>query len=226
MKQELYYKYLSRPRYNRYLIATGNNKKRAAKLYNGNLRLSQAFHPFLSQFEVILRNSVNTVLTTFFGDPDWIINQKTGFMNDPSLRVGHYFLKNSVQKTENRLTRAGTPITSGKIISDQMFGFWTSFYTPAHYSLVRGRPIQVFTHKPPVENRASIFNKLEDIREFRNRINHCEPICFDVHRIDCTYPLDVRNKILDLVEWIEPDLIPFFQSIDNIESKANKILSI
>ena len=55
MKKQLRYKYLSRPRYNRYLAATANNNEKAKRLYNANIRLAQAFHPILSQFEVILR---------------------------------------------------------------------------------------------------------------------------------------------------------------------------
>jgi hypothetical protein len=103
MKIELRNKYFSRPRYNRYLNAAGNNREKAKRLYNANIRLAQAFHPILSQFEVILRNSLNIILSTHFADPDWIINQKTGFMRDNSLRNSHYFLRSCVQKTETKL---------------------------------------------------------------------------------------------------------------------------
>ncbi len=64
MRIELRNKYLSRPRYNRYLIATASNNDKAKKLYNANLRLAQSFHPILSQFEVVLRNSLNIVAKT------------------------------------------------------------------------------------------------------------------------------------------------------------------
>jgi hypothetical protein len=123
MRIELRNKYFSRPRYNRYLNATGNNNERAKKLYNANIRLAQAFHPILSQFEVVLRNSLNIILSSHFADQDWIINQKTGFMRHNSLRNSHYFLKSCVQKTETKLARRAIPITSGKIIFDQTFGF-------------------------------------------------------------------------------------------------------
>lgn len=226
MRLDLYNKYLSRPRYNRYLVATGNDKGRAEKLYNGNLRLSQAFHPLLSQFEVVLRNGINNVLTGYFGDPDWIINQKAVFMSDISLKPGKYFMRGSVQSAENKLNKTGTPLTSGRIISDLMFGFWTGFYFTAHYRLVGGRPIQVFTHKPAIEDKTTIYTKLNNIREFRNRINHCEPICFNGNHIDCSYPQDVRDRIFDLISWIEPDLVPFFTKIDNTQSKINQIMSI
>lgn len=76
MRNELRNKYLSRPRYNRYLNATTNNKNRAKRLYNANIRLAQAMHPILTQLEVVLRNSLNLQLSSHFVDNDWIINQK------------------------------------------------------------------------------------------------------------------------------------------------------
>jgi len=226
MRFELRNKFLSRPRYNRYLNATANNQDRAKKLYNANIRLAQAFHPILSQFEVVLRNNLNIILAAHFADTDWIINQKTGFMRDNSLRASHYFLRTSIQRTENKLTRRAIPITNGKIISDQTLGFWLAFFLSHHYSLVGGQPIHVFPHKPLTENRASIYDKLNGIKNFRNRVNHCEPLCFIGHDIDCSYALDIRAKLYNLIEWINPNLVPFFENIDNIQNKTNHIMSI
>lgn len=75
-------------------------------------------------------------------------------------------------------------------------------------------------------NRASIYNKLDKIKDFRNRVNHCEPICFVGHNIDCAYALEVRNTIYNLIEWIDPSLIPFFKTIDSIQSKTTQIMNI
>jgi len=226
MKKELRYKYLSRSRYNRYLTATANSNDRAKRLYNANMRLAQAFHPILSQFEVILRNALCLKMATYFVDPDWIINQKTGFMSHHSLNGSHYFLRTSVHKTENNLTRRGIPITSGKIISDQNFGFWLAFFLPHHYALVGGQPIYIFPNKPSIEDRASLYSKLDDLRSFRNRVNHCEPICFHGHNIDCSEAIEIRTKLYNLVEWITPDLIPFLKAVDNTQSKINQIMNI
>lgn len=77
--------YFSAARINRYLIATGNSQKKAMKLYKANLKVSQTFHPVLGILEVTLRNRMNDVLSAHFSDSDWIINQRTGFMSDPSL---------------------------------------------------------------------------------------------------------------------------------------------
>lgn len=226
MKNILRNKYLSRPRYNRYLTAVGNDNNRAKRLYNANIRLAQSFHQILSQFEVVLRNSLNNKLSVHFADTDWIINQKNIFMRHNSLSSSHFYLRTSVIKTELSLTRKGIPITSGKIISDQNFGFWIAFFLPHHYSLVGGQPIHIFPNKPSIEDRASLYSKLDDIRSFRNRVNHCEPICFNGNHINCHDAIDIRNKLYNLIEWINPDLVPFFKSLDNTQSKIDKVLSI
>ncbi len=226
MRIELRNKYFSGPRYDRYLNATENNNKRAKKLYNANIRLAQAFHPILSQFEVVLRNSLNIVLSTHFADANWIITQKAGFMGHSSLSRSGYFLRNCVQKTEDKLARRAIIVTSGKIISDQTFGFWLAFFLSHHYSLIEGKPIHVFAHKPATQNRASIYNKLDDIKNFRNRVNHCEPLCFNEHNIDCSWALDIRKKLYDLIGWIDPEMVTFFESLDNIQSKITRIMSI
>ncbi len=117
-------------------------------------------------------------------------------------------------------------ITSGKIISDQTFGFWTSLFLPHHYTLIQGQVIHIFTNKPATENRASIYAKLDAIKGFRNRVNHCEPLCFNGHQIDDNIPLQIQEMIYDLVEWIEPDLVPFFENIDNVQNKLDQLNQI
>ena len=77
-----------------------------------------------------------------------------------------------------------------------------------------------------MEDRASIYAKLDTIRNFRNRVNHCEPICFNRNAIDCSEVVDVKTKLYDLIRWIEPDLVPFFKSIDNIQNKIDNIYKI
>jgi hypothetical protein len=207
-------------------MATGKDDDRAGKLYNANILLSQAFHPLLSQFEVIFRNGLDSVLSRHFGDSDWIVNEKAGFMNDQSLRKSQFYLRKCVESVENKLNRSQVAVTSGKVISDQTFGFWTAFFTPLHYRLVNGQPIHVFAHKPSAENRASIYGKLEAVKEFRNRVNHCEPICFNAHVIDCSNALNMRTKVFNLIEWIEPGLVPFFAKMDTIEEKISMLAFI
>ena len=135
-------------------------------------------------------------------------------------------MRRSIQKAEDKLTRRGIPVTSGKIISDQTFGFWIALFLGHHYSLIGGQPLHIFSHKPATEDRASIYSKLDHIRNFRNRVNHCEPLCFSGNIIDASEVLDIRTKLYSLVMWIDPDLVSFFEGIDNVQNKVDNILRI
>ena len=78
--------HISTARIDRYLVATGQNVSKAQRLYKANLKVAQSFYPLLNTLEVVIRNGLNTILSGYFGDFDWIINQKSGFMSHPLLR--------------------------------------------------------------------------------------------------------------------------------------------
>lgn len=235
MKLKDFKQYFSAARVNRYLIATGNSTSKAVKLYKANLKTSQAFHPLLGVFEVVLRNRLNDVLASHFADPDWIVNQKTGFMSDPSLRftykrTGHLktndFLKREIIKAEKRLQKSGTPITSGKIIAEQTLGFWTDLFEVHHYRLLRGKPIQIFNSLPAGHGRKEVIDELDNVRRFRNRINHNEPICFSGSKIDFTDTLEVHKSITNLLTWIDPEIIRLISDIDKVKKTIDKAKTI
>ena len=105
-------KYLSAARLIRYEEACNNDQKKVLKVYQANLKLSQAFYPLLSLFEVVLRNALNDEPTKHFSDPEWLKNQVNHFMSDPLLTYYDYrlkrnktndFLKKSVNKILMRL---------------------------------------------------------------------------------------------------------------------------
>jgi len=225
MRLNLRNQYFSQARYNRYLISTGHDINRAKKLYLANIRLAQAFHPILSQFEVVLRNSLNDQLSTHFANQNWIKTEKNGFMNDPSLGQRPY-LKGQILSSERRMRRNHITITSGKLIADQTLGFWIALFSTPHYKLLLGKPIQILPNKPSIENRASFHQKLQKIRHFRNRVNHCEPLCFSGNIIDCSEAIIIRTLILDLASWINPGIKPFFAKLDNVHNKINYIMTI
>lgn len=225
MKFNQFRQHFSSPRIGRYLMACSNDFKRCVRLYKSNLKIAQAFHPMLGVLEVVLRNGINEQLTVFFTDPDWIINQKTGFMVDPILthvnkRTGRVetnrFLFNSVQSAESKLRKRGIGITSGRIISEQTFGFWTDLFESHHYKILQGRPIKIFKNLPSGIGRNQVLNELTKIRTFRNRINHNEPICFVGGSIDFSSTLDVYNSIKNILNWISPELLMLVKDLDKI----------
>jgi len=218
--------YLSQSRLQRFLNATGNSKSKAQKLYRVNLRVSQAFYPVLNLFEIFLRNTVNYHISSHFTNPNWITTEKTGFMNDPSLAGTKYFLKMSVQKAENTIRRKGAAVSSGKVIAEQSFGFWTSLFDTHHYRLIAGSPIHAFPNKPAQVNRRIINQKLNRIREFRNRIYHNEPICFNALNIDFAAAQNINVELCEMLTWIDADLPEYVEYFNSIQSKIDSAIHI
>lgn len=228
MKYKDIRKHLSAPRLNRYHDAVGQSKPKAVRLYKTNLRIAQAYHPLLGVLEVVIRNGINNQLSALFADPDWIINEKAGFMNDASLTYTHKrtgrrkkntYLKSSVEKAERRIRKTGAVVTSGKVIAEQSLGFLTSLFEVHHYKLLKGSPIKMFINLPAGFGRKEVHNVFEEIRLFRNRINHNEPICFDANNIDFSHCEFIHESILNIFEWIDPNLKTWVNDIDSVEVK-------
>ncbi len=205
----------------RYLSICGS-KTRAIKLYKANIKLSQAFHPLLSIIEVVLRNGINEAIAAYFGDADWIINQTTGFMASRSLRKGNFFLKNQVERTIKNLRKNHLAITSGKVISEQTFGFWTDLFEKYHFGLVGRSPIDALSNLPATETRGTIATKLTKIRKFRNRINHNEPIVLYRNAIDFTTATNVHASIIEVFGWIDPRLLRWIHELDKVSQTLTR----
>lgn len=220
--QKLEY-YLSQPRLDRFLTATGNSKSKAQKLYRINLRVAQSFYPVLNLFEIFFRNIVNYQVSSHFANPNWIITEKNGFMDNPSLNSSRFFLKNSINKAERTIRRKGGTVTAGKVIAEQSFGFWTSLFDTHHYRLIGGVVIHCFPNKPTNVNRNILNQKLNRIREFRNRVYHNEPICFLGNTIDFTQATTIKQEIYELLEWIDADLTEYVDYFNGVDTKINMI---
>lgn len=186
-----------------------------------NLRVSQAFYPVLNLFEIFLRNTVNYHVSSHFSNPNWIVTEKTGFMSDPTLKPSRFFLKKGIQKAERTIRGKGSSVTSGKVIAEQSFGFWTSLFDTHHYRLIGGSPIHAFPLKPASANRSLINQKLNKVRKFRNRIYHNEPICFNASNIDFSAAHNIKNEIYDLLNWIDTDLTDYVEYFNGIQPKID-----
>lgn len=214
--------FVSKPRLERYLYCCLNSQTRALELYKANLNVSQAFYPILNLIETFLRNNINNQLSQHFANSDWIIHQKNGFMNDPSLGP-KYWLKNQIEKAEKNTKGR---ITAARIISEQTFGFWTCLFEPSHYKLISGYVIHCFPNKPRQINRNNILKNLNEIREFRNRIYHNEAICFNKMNIDFAQAIKTKKLIYEILEWMDADLKNYVSQFDRIDNEIRIAMAI
>lgn len=163
----------SQARLSKYLIACRGNTNKAMSLYRHNVRLCQKFYGMLNIFEVALRNAVDRHYRAYFNDNDWIFNQlQTGGMLEFSP------FRTSIEDGINKLSTTGK-YTPDKIVAGVTFGFWTYLFNKVPFRKGGQSILQVFPNRTKGLGQKAIFKELQQIRQFRNRIAHHEPICFD-----------------------------------------------
>lgn len=206
--QKLY----SEARIGKYVAACAGNKRKTMQLYRYNLRLCQRFYGVLNLFEVILRNAVNQHYQTYFADTEWIVNQAAS----NKLLANN---KDEIKQTEADYKKRGI-YNNDKMVSSLTFGFWTKLFTKNGYKKGGKTLLRIFPYKAKGKNQADVYLDLTHIREFRNRIAHHEPICFDGsgnvstafarrhYQLICDYIGYLGQQPDNVIQWAErPDEI-------------------
>ena len=198
------------PRMRKYLNACAGNKRKTMQLYRYNLRLCQRFYGALNLFEVMLRNAINEHYAAYFSDSDWSVNQAdTGKLLE--------YNKDEIRQTEADYRRRGI-YNNDKMVASLTMGFWTKLFSKKRYKRGGKTLLQIFPNKKKGKNQADVYKDLTHIREFRNRIAHHEPICFDGaghistafalrhYQLLCDYIEYMGQHPLDVIQWAEkPD---------------------
>ncbi len=173
MKYQDFENAFSAARLNKYKNACNGNTNKALTLYRHNVKLCQKFYGVLNIFEIILRNSINKHYTSLFNDRDWIFHQlQNGGMLEHSPQQ-----HNTLEDINNLITKG--KYTSDKVVASVSFGFWTYMFTKVPFRLGGQSILKIFTMRQHGLGQKAIFKDLQQIKTFRNRIAHHEPICFD-----------------------------------------------
>lgn len=206
--QKLY----SVPRMGKYAKACGGDKQKIMLLYRYNLRLCQRFFGVLNLFEIMLRNAVDHHYSAYFSDSDWIVNQAASgklLAED----------KDMVKENEAGFKKHGV-YSNDKMVASFTMGFWTFLFTKKNYKKGGKTLLKIFPNKAKGKNQADVYLDLTHIREFRNRIAHHEPICFDGkghistafarmhYQLICEYISYFGQQPDNVIQWAEkPDEI-------------------
>lgn len=182
-------------------------------LYFYNIQLSESLYPTLNFFEVSLRNSMYEAFKTEFNRADWY--------NQPNLFNGKLLAQ--LTEVKSRLSNKGIQQTPNQIISELTLGFWVGLFNSAYEQMIwRRYPnlLKLIFPKIPKKYRQRIViaNRLNPIRDLRNRVFHHEPILLmkDLDKI--------HQTIYDVLNWQNPNVIQLLKSIDRFqELRRNKI---
>ena len=160
---------LSPMRLGRYNSACNDHILKTLSLYRANIRISEAFLPVLSIFEVVLRNKIDLHYRSRFpvkyGNPEWLIASALpgGFLEKSGCR-------NSVDKIIQACARLGSNYTHDRLLAGLSFGFWTHLFAGKQYQAGGNSLLAIFPNLPPRRNQTFIYHKLHRMNTIRKRL--------------------------------------------------------
>lgn len=209
MNYSEYEKAFSQARLNKYLVACGCNTSKALTLYRHNVKLCQKFYGILNIFEVVLRNAINIHYQSIFNDTNWVENQI-----QPGGMIENAPQKDEVLRIIATLRRNGR-YTNDRIVSSVSFGFWTHLFTRQPFRLGGQNLLRIFPNRVAGLGQRAVFNELQEIKTFRNRIAHHEAICFDDNgNIDLSRTQSKYALILKYLDFLGYNSNHLFYGID------------
>ncbi len=219
LKIEEFEKLISKPRFERYLLACQNNPEKAIDLYKQNIQKSMEMYELLSFFEIILRNKIDEHYKIKYhyevGSENWLkfAASTKGFYD-------HTQTLKTKESIVHGISSLGKNYSHNKLIAELNFGFWRFQFAPKEFRAAGSSLHQIFIKRPKGTNHTVIFNKLRLINNIRNRIAHYEPICFDSggNNVSDFYIQSHKNEIIELLDWMG---IPFVGLLKTIGINEN-----
>lgn len=162
---------LTKPRLSKYLRAMNSQEQQALRLYVLNTKVSAAFLADLHYVEIALRNKFDLELTAGFG-AHW-------FTAAPFLALIDQRSQGILQKAQKDAAKhwpKTLAVPPGKVIAELSFGFWHNL-TDSRLEHTLWVPYLHKAFRSRTAPKRAVFNqKLEKIRQLRNRVAHHEPI--------------------------------------------------
>lgn len=204
----------SSARLNRYLMACNGNRRKAMQLYRYNIKLCQKFYGMLNVFEVILRNAIDNHYSAQFANADWIqAHLAAGGMLEHAPQNG---------KTQTLIAelRANGRYSSDRVVSGVSFGFWPYFFTRRPFRTGGQTLLRALPGRAHGLNQRTVYNELQSIKNFRNRIAHHEAICFNAAgQIDLTTAKENYRLLCNYVAYLGYDVAGLYRGMDVMPDK-------
>lgn len=170
-------------------------------LYTWNLKISAAFWTVLQTYEVVLRNAVGEALISVYNQ-----NWYESFRFQRTLNDKMKHMLSSAVVDDVKIHGA---LSSDGVISSSKFAFWQGCFVknPGQH-LWQGNIRKYFPYAPEdvedTELMIRFHNAANEIRKFRNRIAHCEPVFSqNLERILvlCLTMIGYREPLI--VDWLK-----------------------
>jgi len=180
----------SEKRLQTYYRLLNGDKEKALVYYLLNIEISKSFYPLLSTVEIILRNAIHNSCSTHFGTDKWFLNSGIPSIDD------------RIEKASKKIISRKQEPTPDLLVAELTLGFWTSLFHK-RYARYFWKPLMHSFPCLPTElkHRDKISYQLEQIRKFRNRIFHYEPVCNDLSTLRKNHA-----AVLSILNWLNKDI--------------------
>lgn len=190
-------------RIDRFLPAAEGSREDAFLLYCWNCSLCEAFYLPLHFAEISVRNAINSHLIQRLG-AEWYENRALIGSLDPKRQSDLSDLLDSER------ARHGAKLTCHHLVSELSFGFWQHLLTKRFQRIVWARGVHTaFPNLPEAMDRQDVFDRVETVRKWRNRIAHHKPI-FDKG------PTAKLQDTLELIHWVCADVAKWVTSASRV----------
>jgi hypothetical protein len=194
-------KSLSPERLAGYIALAKGDKRLAVRLYERNTSLSEALYGVIQGLEISLRNALDRALAKELGRPDWYDQIA---WEDKELE--------SIQKAKENITTWGKTVTPGRVIAELTLGFWVQLTARKYEKALWVKYLhRVF---PLKLSRKVLFQRLDNIKNLRNRIAHHEPIIARDLQQDYA-------GIIETIKWISPIVSEWVAKTTCFEERFN-----
>lgn len=227
MKQEVFNsieKSISSARLSTYRNHNASNNAHFIANYILNAKISENFYFLLQNLEVALRNAIYDAFKKHYPQRDFFFLNETNPRNRYRSRQENHdrecwkMLCGAKYKLRNV-----SQINDSKIIAELSFGFWTKLllsndrkYTNMWRTIFSDVfPNYQMQHSVDRDKNA-VGRKIDDIRTFRNRIFHYEPVFNQPNLIQ------IHDDIIEILGWINKDmqeLSILFDDFHNIQKE-------
>lgn len=183
-----------------YRLFQGDREK-ALSYYLLNIEISQSCYPLLSTVEIILRNAIHNSCIAHFGTDQWLFNTNISSIDE------------RIQKASVKIMARKQIPTPDLLVAELTFGFWTSLFHKRHAKYFWKPLMHIFPYSSGSQKqRDKISYKLEQVRKFRNRIFHYEPVCNDLYLLKQNH-----TAIIEIMSWINKDIISWLPKPDHFD---------
>lgn len=185
-------------------IFNTNDKKVIIQKYMLNVEVSKSFYFLLQTLETTLRNSVHKVLSEKLNNEFWF--EDKSFMNPKTIQ------NNNIDKAREKINDNKVQ-TSGRIISELSFGFWSYLFGSYYQQKIWNKYIKyIFPNIPKsIAKRNILSQRINTIKNLRNKVFHYDTI------IKIQNLSQIHKELLEMIYWLNKDIYDLTIKFDEFE---------